>query len=93
MQPIEEVCQTLEYLAIAVATVVNLFNPSAIFILGRMFDAQDNMFQQLQNLVRQRALAAPMADCRIFRSQTNKLQGAVAGIVSHLTSALAPKVN
>ena len=93
IQPVEEIRQTLEYLAIAIAMVINLFNPSSIFILGKMFDAQENMFQQLLHLVRQRALAAPLADCRIFRCQTSKLQGAVAGIVCHLTSAVAPKVS
>jgi N-acetylglucosamine repressor len=93
IQPVDEIRQTLEYLAIAVAMVINLFNPSTIFILGRMFDAQEGMFQQLLHLVRQRALAAPWADCRIFRSKISKVQGAVAGIVCHLTSALAPKVS
>jgi len=93
IQPGEEIHQTLEYLAIAIAMVINLFNPSAIFVLGRMFELQEGLFQQLLQLVRQRALAAPLADCRIFRSQTSKLQGAVAGIVCHLTSALAPQIN
>jgi N-acetylglucosamine repressor len=93
IQPLEEIRETLEFLAIAVAMVINLFNPSTVFVLGRMFDAQENMFQQLLHLVRQRALAPPLADCRIFQSQTSKLQGAVAGIVNHLTSSLAPKVN
>jgi N-acetylglucosamine repressor len=93
IQPVEETRQTLEYLAIAIAMVINLFNPSAIFVLGKMFDAQENMFQQLLHLVRQRALAPPLADCRVFRSQTSKLQGAVAGIVCHLTNAVAPKVD
>ncbi len=93
IQPAEEIRQSLEYLAIAVAMVINLFNPSTIFILGKMFDAQEGMFQQLLRLVRQRSLAAPLADCRVFRSEINKLQGAVAGIVCHLTNALAPKVS
>jgi N-acetylglucosamine repressor len=93
IQPNEEIRRTLECLAIAIALVINLFNPSAVFVLGKMFDAQANMFQQLNHLVRKRALAAPLADCRIFRAQTNKLQGAVAGIVSHVTSALAPKIS
>jgi predicted NBD/HSP70 family sugar kinase len=93
IQPAEEIRRTLEYLAIAIAMVINLFNPSAVFVLGRMFDAQDNLFQQLLHLIRQRALAAPLADCRVFRSQANKLQGAVAGIICHLTSSLAPKIN
>jgi len=93
IQPFEEIRQTLEYLAIAVAMVINIFNPSTIFVLSRMFDAQENMFQQLLHLVRQRALSGPLADCRICRSQTSKLQGAVAGIVSALTNAVAPKVS
>jgi N-acetylglucosamine repressor len=93
IQPVDEIRQTLEYLAIAVAMVINVFNPSTIFILGRMFDAQEGMFQQLLYLVRQRALAAPLADVRVFRSNISKVQGAVAGIVCHLTSALAPKVS
>jgi predicted NBD/HSP70 family sugar kinase len=93
IQPVDETRQTLEYLAIAIAMVINLFNPSSIFVLGKMFDAQENMFQQLLHLVRQRALAAPLADCRVYRCKTSKLQGAVAGIICHLTSALAPKVS
>lgn len=93
IQPVDEIRQTLEYLAIAVSMVINIFNPSTIFVLGRMFDAQENMFQQLLYLVRQRALSGPLADCRIFRSKTSKLQGAVAGIVSHLTNSVAPKVS
>lgn len=93
IQPTEEIRTTLEYLAIAVAIVVNLFNPSSVFVRGRMFDAQENLFQQLLHLVRQRALAAPIADCRIYPTSVSKLQGAVASIVTHLTNAVAPKVN
>jgi N-acetylglucosamine repressor len=93
IQPAEEFRTTLEYLAIAVAMVINLFNPSSIFIRGRMFEAQENLFQQLLHLIRQRSLAAPLADCRIYHASVSKLQGAVAGIVTHLTNALAPKMS
>jgi predicted NBD/HSP70 family sugar kinase len=92
IQPDEEIRQTLEYVAIAVATVINLFNPSTVFVIGKLFDAQENMFQQLLHLVRQRTLAPILADCRILRAQASHLHGAVAGIVSHVTSALGPKV-
>jgi N-acetylglucosamine repressor len=92
IQPDEEIRQTLEYLVIAVATVINLFNPATVFIVGKLFDAQENMFQRLLQIVRRRTLAPSLADCRIARTQVCKLQGAVAGIVSHLTSALGPKV-
>lgn len=92
IQPVEEIRVTLEYLAIALAMVINLFNPSSVFVRGRMFEAQENLFQQLLHLVRQRTLAAPLADCRVYHTSMSKLQGAVAGIVTHLTNALAPKV-
>jgi predicted NBD/HSP70 family sugar kinase len=93
IQPAEEIRTTLEYLAIAVAMVINLFNPSSIFIRGRMFEAQENLFQQLLHLVRQRSLAAPLADCRVYHASVSKLQGAIAGIVTHLTNSVAPKVS
>ena len=57
IQPDEEIHQTLEYVAIAVAAVINLFNPSTVFVVGKLFDAQENMFQRLLHLVRQRSLA------------------------------------
>src|SRR5262249_32752127 len=81
LQPDDEIRQTLEYLAIAVASVLNLFNPSALFVVGKVFDAQDNMFRQLLHLVRQRTLAPILADCRIIRARASHLQGAVAGII------------
>lgn len=93
IQPAEEIRTTLEYLAIAVTIVINIFNPSSVYVRGRMFDAQENLFRQLLHLVRQRALAAPMADCRVYQTSVSKLQGAVAAIVTHLTNAVAPKVS
>jgi predicted NBD/HSP70 family sugar kinase len=90
IQPTEEIRATLEYLAIAIAMVINLFNPSSIFVRGRMLEAQENLFQQLLHLVRQRSLAAPLADCRVSHATVSRLQGAVAGIVTHLSNALAP---
>jgi len=92
IHPAEEIRDALEYLAIAVAMVINLFNPAVVYLLSKMLDAREDLFEQLLHLVRQRALAAPLADCRIYRSEITKLQGAVAGIVTHLTNALAPKV-
>jgi predicted NBD/HSP70 family sugar kinase len=93
IQPTEEIRATLEYLSIAVAMVINIFNPSSIFVRGKMLGAQENLFQQLLHLVRQRALGAPLADCRIYHASVSKLQGAVAGIVMHLANALAPRVS
>jgi hypothetical protein len=40
--------------------------------------------------VRQRTLTASLADCTIVATKSSKRQGAVAGIIHHLTNACAP---
>ncbi len=42
---LEEDCQeVIRYLAIGLATVINIFNPSTLFIHGHLFDADDRLF-------------------------------------------------
>src|SRR5262249_30116670 len=71
----------LQYLAVGLAAVINLFNPSKLFLHGRFLDAEPSLFDRLLELTRRRALAPSMADCEIIRAQGSKLQGAVAGII------------
>ena len=87
-----EIEQTIEYLAIAVAAVINIFNPAAVLIQSRMFDIRDDLFAMLLERVGRRALGPSLADCRILRSSGSKLQSAVAGTIHHLTSVLGPKM-
>jgi N-acetylglucosamine repressor len=42
--------------------------------------------------VRQRTLTASLADCTIKPTRSSKRQGAVAGIIHHLTQAWAPVI-
>ncbi len=88
--PEEELSGLLDYLAIGVAAIVNLFNPGAIFIYGRLFELSDRVFQDLIERVRQRTLPPSFADCDIVRAQANKLQAAHAGIIEHLVDSVAP---
>jgi predicted NBD/HSP70 family sugar kinase len=87
-----EIDRTIEYLAIGVATVVNIFNPAAVLVKGRMFDLREGLFEQLLVLVGRRALRPVLADCTILRVSSSKLQSAVAGTIYHLTTVLGPKV-
>ncbi len=82
----------LEYLAIGVATVVNIFNPEAVLMHGRMFDIEDGVLPRLIERVRRRALAPSMEECRIIRAQANKPLGAVAGILNQLYSNTGPSL-
>jgi len=80
-----ELEQVLQYLAVGLAVVINVFNPQKIFIFGHFLDADRALFPRLLELTRQRALAPSMADCEIIRAQGNKRLGAIAGIIHRLT--------
>jgi len=81
-----ELGQILEYLAVGLAAVVNLFNPNKLFVYGRLLDAGADLFDRLLERTRRRALAPSMADCEIIRARGNKRQGAVAAIIHRLTT-------
>lgn len=84
-----DLAEVLEYLAVALAAVINLFNPSRLFVHGRLFDARPDVFERLLERTRRRALIPTMADCTIVRAQGNKRLGAIAGIIHRLTTGRA----
>jgi predicted NBD/HSP70 family sugar kinase len=92
LQADAEIDRTIEFLAIGIAALVNIFNPAAVLIQARMFDIRGGLFDQLLALVKRRALSPVFADCQIMRASCSKLQSAIAGTIHHLTSVLGPKV-
>jgi predicted NBD/HSP70 family sugar kinase len=82
----KEITEVLEYLAVGLAAVINIFNPSRLFVHGRLLDARADLFARLLERTRQRALAPAMADCTIIRARGNKRLGATAGIIQRLTT-------
>jgi N-acetylglucosamine repressor len=87
-----ELHTTCEFLAIAIAAAINLFNPTTLFVHGRLFDAREGLFEHVCTLARRRALAPSVADCRILRAHWSKSQGAAAAAIYHLFSAWGPTV-
>lgn len=87
-----ELHDTAVYLAVAVAAVVNLLNPAAVFLHTRLFEADDGLFDKVVELTRKRALPPNFADCLITRAKGHKRQGAVAAAVQHLTNAVADEI-
>jgi predicted NBD/HSP70 family sugar kinase len=85
----KELHDTAVYLAVAVAAVVNLFNPAAVFLHTRLFEADDGLFERIVEFTRKRALPPNLASCKIVRARGYKRQGAIAGIVQYLTNAVA----
>ena len=80
------------YLAVAVAAVINLFNPAVVFIHSPLFDLDATLLGRVIERTGQRALPPSFAECRIVRAEGTKRQGAVAGIIQHVMDAVAPEV-
>ncbi len=84
-----ELAEAVEATSLAIATVINLFNPSTIFVHSRQFDASEDFFGRVCIRSAERALPPSAAACRIARATGTKRLGAVAAIVQHLTNAVA----
>lgn len=87
-----EIRLVTEYLAIAIAAVINIFNPTTLFVHGTLLAANPDRFARVLERVKQRTLTASLADCTIVATRSSKRQGAIAGIMHHLTNAWAPSV-
>jgi N-acetylglucosamine repressor len=86
LRPGEEFERVLQYLAVGLGAVINIFNPSKLFVYGRFLDADPRLTGRMLELTRRRALAPSLADCEIIRARGNKRLGAVAGIIDRLTT-------
>jgi len=87
-----ELDEIATYLAIAIAAVVNLFNPATLFIHARLFEVDEMLFDDVVARAKRRSLPPSFAQCQVVRAKGSKCQGAVAGIVQHLTNAIAADV-
>ena len=84
--------EVVGYLAIGLATVINVFNPSTLFIHGQLFDADERLFARVLEKTSKRALAPSFADCQIIRARGSKRQGAVAGVIQYLMDSVVPEL-
>lgn len=87
-----ELREVAGFVAVGVAAVINLFNPGTVFIHTPLFEIDPTLFEAVVEKTRERALPPSFADCRIVRAKGSKRQGAVAGIIQHLTDAVAPEL-
>jgi predicted NBD/HSP70 family sugar kinase len=87
-----EIRTVTEYLAIAIAAVINIFNPTTLFVHGTLLVGSEERFARVLERVKQRTLTASLADCTILATRSSKRQAAIAGIMHHLTNAWAPSI-
>jgi predicted NBD/HSP70 family sugar kinase len=84
-----ELAETADALALAVAATVNVFDPEAVIINTRLFDADSSLFDRVVATAKSRALGPSIAGCRIERALGTKWQGAIAAAVLNVTDAVA----
>ena len=87
-----EIRTVTEYLAIAIAAVINIFNPTTLFVHGTLLVGSEERFARVLERVKQRTLTASLSDCTILATRSSKRQAAIAGIMHHLTNAWAPSI-
>jgi len=93
LSPEPELQRVLSRISFALTTVINLFNPSTLFIYGRLFELSEDSFDRLLAETGQYTLAPALADCQIVRTRRSKSQGAIAGVLEHLTDSLVPSAD
>jgi predicted NBD/HSP70 family sugar kinase len=86
----DEIDKVVRHVSMFLATVINIFNPSTLFLHGRLFDLADDLLPRLLAETGRRALRPIFQECRILRASGNKRRGAVAAILEHLIESLAP---
>ncbi|MDA1017976.1 MAG: ROK family protein, partial [Planctomycetota bacterium] len=86
----QELQQLLPHLGFALSIVIGLFNPSVLFVSGRLLELDDGLFDELLAETRRRTLEPSFVDCRIVQARVSKRQGAIAGIIEFLTDSLVP---
>ncbi len=85
---LESLCR---YLAVGLAAVINLFNPSSLFLHGELLALDSDFFPRLIAETQRRALPPSFADCRIVQARGSKRQGAIAAIIEHLFESVVPE--
>ena len=86
----QDIHMVAEYLAIAIAVVIKTFNPTSVFVHGRLLVERKERFDLVLERVRQRTLTPLLAECTIIPTRSSKRQGAIAGIMHWLTEARTP---
>ena len=89
----EDCREVIQYLSIGLAAVINIFNPSTLFIHGQVFDADECLFDQVLEETGKRTLAPSFNDCQIVRAKGSKRQGAVASIIQRLFDSVVPELH
>ncbi|MFK5924012.1 MAG: ROK family protein [Verrucomicrobiota bacterium] len=84
-----EIDHMLSYLAIAIGATINIFNPEAIFLYGRLLEVNDTFIVKLRKKIPDKCLKSLASKCLVKRSKSTMIQGAALAIAKQLTGELS----
>ena len=76
----------------AVVAVLYTFNPSALFVHGRLLQSDEEVFARMVARAKQRLLRPSFEDRRALQARASNRQGAIAAIIRYQTDSWAPPV-
>jgi len=85
----DDVAVVTEHVAIAIAAVVNIFNPTTLFLHSSFFAEDPDRLANALESARRRALTGSLAGCTVVRSSTSKEQAAISAIIHEITHGSA----
>lgn len=88
----QELDSALRYLSIGLASIVNIFNPEAVIIHGKILDLQEDVLPRLTEAMRSRALGPSSEHVQILHAHGAKQDGALAGLLDELFASIGPKL-
>ena len=87
-----EIDSMLEYLAIAVGATINIFNPEAVLLYGKLLDTDDYFLEKLKEKMPNKCLKTLAAKCVLKKSKARTIEGAALAIAEELTSNLSSQL-
>jgi len=87
-----EIDHMLEYLAVAVGATINIFNPEAVLLYGRLLEIDDYFLDKLKEKMPSKCLKTLASKCVLKKSKARTIEGAALAIAEELTSALSSQL-
>ncbi len=89
----EELDRMCHHLAIAVANIINTFNPATLFVHSQLFDRIPGLFDDLVEQAGCVTLPPLLEDCHFQLATASSMQGSVAAAINFLTSSRVEELN
>lgn len=88
----DEIDLMLSYLTIAIGITINVFNPEAVLLYGRLLDIHPMFFDKLKKKVPSSCLKNLASTCTLKKSKSRTIEGAAIAVVEELTRKLSSKL-